>query len=407
MTRTGRTLSLIFYDNHSFPSSSRVPNTEHILLRFGGSKNKNSGHHTHNNTNTKPLKQSQIMTNAPIGIAILGAAGIAKKVFGAIEASGNQVLAIGCRDVARGRQFATECVANIPNARSNPTVCSYDEAIAFAGVQVVYIPLPVTCRAEWIEKSIAAGKHVVCEKPPAINAGVMRTWVEQLHNKNLLFIDGTMLSHGERIKKIREHIHEHKSIGEVRHVHADFTFLANDDDIRHDPKLEPIGALGDLGWYCVRFAQHLFGKPEVVLSASCQRNEKGGITDCFATLQFSGGIIQTFRVSFRTAVNMLFQVSGTTGVLSLDDFCLPCLDHGKGTQFTLQKNFLRQEGCALNHFRVAETVHVEGEDSTYQETQMWRNIASLVTNYSSEAATYWANLSVDTQETLDRIAEKL
>lgn len=343
-----------------------------------------------------------------VQIAILGAAGIAKKVFGAIEAAGHKVVVIGCRDLERGRQFVAECVASIPNgARSAPQVTTYSDAISFPGVQVVYIPLPVTCRAEWIEKAIAEGKHVVCEKPPALHAGIMRSWVDQLHSKNLLFIDGTMLSHGERIKKIREHIHELKSIGEVRHVHADFTFLANADDIRHDPKLEPIGALGDLGWYCVRYAQHLFGKPEAVLSATCQRNDKGGITDCFATLQFQGGVVQTFRVSFRTSVSMLFQVSGTTGVLSLDDFCLPCLDEGKGTQFNLQKNYLRQEGCALNHYRVNETVYVEGESSNYQETQMWRNIGRLVRNYDVEEAKYWAHLAIDTQETLDRIAEKL
>ena len=103
------------------------------------------------------------MTDLRFGI--LGAARIAPMalVRPAQRVSGAVVTAVAARDPARAQTFATK--HGIPRVHT-----SYDELIADPDIDVIYNPLPNGLHAEWTLKAIAAGKHVLCEKPFTANA---------------------------------------------------------------------------------------------------------------------------------------------------------------------------------------------------------------------------------------------
>src|SRR6478672_7529353 len=101
---------------------------------------------------------------------ILGTSNIARKNWDAIRNSGNSTLvAVGSRQRQRAEQFIGECQASAPFPE-RPRPMSYEELIASAGIDALYIPLPTGVRKDWVLRAAAAKKHVVCEKPCGVNS---------------------------------------------------------------------------------------------------------------------------------------------------------------------------------------------------------------------------------------------
>jgi predicted dehydrogenase len=129
-------------------------------------------------------------------------------------------------------------------------------------VDAVYIPLPVVVKKSWVIKTLISGKHVVIEKPVAMRAADYNEILNaaRIHHKFLL--DGTMFPHHPRTSKIIDSLCE---LGQVDRIEANFTFLADQEfldgsNIRARKDGDPHGCLGDLGWYCIRYALMIFGK---------------------------------------------------------------------------------------------------------------------------------------------------
>src|SRR4029453_17337366 len=101
---------------------------------------------------------------------VLGVAGIAvKKVIpGMQRGTSSEIVAIASRDPKKARDAAASF--GIPNAYG-----SYDELLADPAVEAVYIPLPNHLHAHWTARAAGAGKHVLCEKPIAMNMGEAET----------------------------------------------------------------------------------------------------------------------------------------------------------------------------------------------------------------------------------------
>ncbi len=98
-----------------------------------------------------------------IGIGILGAGGIAERamVEPARGVDGVEVVAIGARDPERARAFAERL--------DLPAWGDYDAVLSDPRVDLVYLALPPIVHAEWAARALAAGKHVLCEKPLSAN----------------------------------------------------------------------------------------------------------------------------------------------------------------------------------------------------------------------------------------------
>ncbi len=190
---------------------------------------------------------------------ILGAAHIARKNWKAIRNAGNSVLAaVASRDRSRGQQFIQECQASAP-VTTIPDLCgSYEELLRRGDIDAVYIPLPTGIRKDWVLHAAGQGKHVLCEKPCGVTSADVRDMLDACHKKRVQFMDGVMFMHSARLGLLRQTLDDGESIGSIRRIASQFSFLASGDflnrNIRVSSDLEPLGCLGDLGWYNIRFS---------------------------------------------------------------------------------------------------------------------------------------------------------
>src|SRR5262249_35826029 len=113
-------------------------------------------------------------------------------------------------------------------------------------------------RGPWVKQAAIAGKHVVCEKPCATSSEQLAEMLETCRQHGVQFMDGVMFMHSSRLDRIREVLSDGRTVGPIRRITSAFSFLATEDffrtNIRAQGALEPDGCLGDLGWYCIRFA---------------------------------------------------------------------------------------------------------------------------------------------------------
>lgn len=213
-------------------------------------------------------------------VGLLGASKASLMAWLALHRVGYRVTYIGCRNPSRGEALAKKVAESEDGERNGipipgtPAIGNYMDVIRSSQVDVVYISLPTSQRAAWVRACAQYGKHVVGEKPAASTAEELRVMLEELTMKRLLFMDGTRLSHGQRVDDVCRAV---KELGGPQHIHVNLSFPATEaffkEDIRVQPLLEPHGALGDLGWYGIRWILHLM---DFVLPTSVA----GRVTDC-------------------------------------------------------------------------------------------------------------------------------
>lgn len=190
-----------------------------------------------------------------IHVGILGAAHIARKTFRALNAaSGVTVVAVGSRSKEKAQQLidgytdADDTLAG----HACQAYGSYEEVLADPKVDVVYIPLPSAFHLKWVEKAAMAGKSILLEKPIAVNHFETKSIIDVCVKHGVQLMDGTMWMHHPRTRILKKIIDEGKVLGEVKEVTTNFSFAAPPgfgENIRSKRECDPLGALGDLGWY--------------------------------------------------------------------------------------------------------------------------------------------------------------
>jgi predicted dehydrogenase len=159
--------------------------------------------------------------------------------------------AIGSRSLEKATAFALAHAKR--DAPAIKPFGSYDEAINDPSVHAVYVGVPTGVEEELVIKCLEAGKHVIADKP-FLNAQSVLKIHKLAAEKNLLVMDATHFVHNERSHLIKEKVKE-GIIGELVSISANFfTSEMPGGNIRLDPKMEPAGAVGDLGWYTARAA---------------------------------------------------------------------------------------------------------------------------------------------------------
>jgi predicted dehydrogenase len=169
--------------------------------------------------------------------------------------------------------------------------------------------------------------------------------------------------------------------------------------------LEPLGALGDLGWYNLRFALWVmnFVLPEKVVGRTLSEHATDGRPvplEFAGDLFFPGGVTGSFYCSFRTENQQWAYVSGSKGSVALDDFVLPF--HGGESAFTVQKPAFRVQGCRF-HMDPHPTRHAAAEGSDgredAQEVNMVRRFGELALGGKPDP--FWPEIALKTQLVLD------
>ncbi|RFC43474.1 MAG: putative dehydrogenase [Verrucomicrobia bacterium] len=351
------------------------------------------------------------MTSTPIRWGFLSTAGIARKNWQALLFSGTgTVSAVASRDQAKAAGFIADCQREAAFPTTPRPLGSYEELLADPDIQAVYIPLPTGLRKEWVIRAAQAGKHVLCEKPCALDASDLAEMIEACRQANVQFMDGVMFMHTKRLQAIRQ-VLDSGELGTLRRLHSQFSFNAPADflagNIRMSSHLEPQGCLGDLGWYTIRMTLWALGylMPERVsgriLAAQGRPDSPDAVPMEFsAELFFPGGLTASFSNSFRTEHQQIFMASGTAGYLKLEDFVLPFF--GSETSFTVTKSSFEVDGCRFNMApgrRQISCAEYSNNHPTAQETNLFRTFNALVAGGQPDP--HWPEISWKTQKVMD------
>jgi D-xylose 1-dehydrogenase (NADP+, D-xylono-1,5-lactone-forming) len=243
---------------------------------------------------------------------ILSTADINEKVLAGVQGSpAVDVVAVGSRSAERAQEFAS--AHGIPRAHG-----SYQDLLANPDVEAIYIPLPNGLHVEWTLAALAAGKHVLCEKPLSPRAEEVERCFDAAERAGLVLSEGFMWRHHPQAERL-ESLVRGGAIGELRLVRAAFSFpLDRFPDVRWDAELDG-GALLDVGCYCVSGARLLAGaEPERVTGESVLADS--GVDSRFAgTLRFPGDVLAVFDCGFDIAPRDELEAIGSSGSLFLDD----------------------------------------------------------------------------------------
>jgi predicted dehydrogenase len=323
-------------------------------------------------------------------VGFLSTVGIAKKNWAAILHSGNCVVtAVASRDLDRSRAFIADCQGRHPFETAPVALGSYDDLLTSPDVDAVYVPLPTGLRRELVIRAAERGKHVLCEKPCAPGVADLEAMLAACRRHSVQFLDGVMFMHNPRLARLREILDDRRSIGPVRRIASAFTFSGNEDffrnNIRINGGLEPFGCLGDLGWYCIRFALWTLDwqLPEGVIGRVLSESENlpgwpGAPIEFAATLFYPGGVTVEFYSSFRAALQQWAHVSGPLGWLRVPDFVIP-----------------PNPGESVIEVNNQTTTVTDGA----QEIRMWRHFGEQIA--TGKLNDQWPQWAMQTQRVLD------
>jgi predicted dehydrogenase len=185
---------------------------------------------------------------------VLGCAAIAvRKVIPAMQGGeGSEVVALASRDPAKAKETAARL--GIPKAYG-----SYEALLADPAIEAVYIPLPNHLHVPWSIKAAEAGKHVLCEKPIALDAAEARKLLEARDRTGVKMQEAFMVrTHPQWLKAVE--IVRSGRIGTLRSVFGFFSYFnRNPANVRHRPEWGG-GALLDIGCYPVTASRWMFGE---------------------------------------------------------------------------------------------------------------------------------------------------
>ncbi len=343
---------------------------------------------------------------------ILGTAQIARKNWLAIRNAENCTLtAVASRNAERCQHFVADCQRQAPFDPPPHGYGSYEELLASEMVDAVYVPLPTGIRKAWLIRAAEAGKHVLSEKPVAASAADVREILAACRQNGVQFMDGVMFMHSRRLGRIRDVLREGKSLGQIRRIASHFSFAAPPEffrgNIRAQSELEPLGCLGDLGWYSIRFTLSMLdGKLPVQVCGHLLQSQRGPESPSSIPTEFSGemffadGVSASFYCSFLADLQQWASIGGSKGSIYVPDFVLP--NHAAQTSFEVSNPVYRVTGC---NFRMEDNRQqlTTPEDShgtaNSQEANMFRAFGALA--LSGRRDDSWGAWSLKTQQVLD------
>jgi D-xylose 1-dehydrogenase (NADP+, D-xylono-1,5-lactone-forming) len=259
-----------------------------------------------------------------IGWGVLGHSTIARVcMIPAISASDNgRLRALGTRSGGGAPPAMAAALAQAPSAspQFERVYGHYEEVLEDPQVDAVYVSLPNHLHHPWTLRALAAGKHVLCEKPLACSAEQAREMAAAATASGRLLMEALMYRFHPRSRAIKALV-DAGALGVPKGVRAAFTFpmtgeaLEAGDGTRLSPEMGG-GALLDVGCYTVSVARWLLGAEPV--SVQAQAVYRHGVDVHIAgTLRFPMGALAGIEAGFVSALQQTFSVTGTEGAVEL------------------------------------------------------------------------------------------
>ncbi len=226
---------------------------------------------------------------AKIKWGVLGTANIARgcTIPGMKLAKDCELYAIAGRSLEKAESFKQEF-------GFEKAYGSYEDLIADKDVQAVYIPLPNNLHLKWVKEALNAGKHVICEKPLALNAGEAAEMFDTAKENGVYLMEAYAYLHSPYVESLKKDIAD-GVIGEVDYIETAFVTQGYKEDIRLHKELGG-GAMYDLGCYCTTMILSLIDSEPEYVKAGAEFTDLG--VDCMTSgmIRFQNGARAAFNV---------------------------------------------------------------------------------------------------------------
>jgi predicted dehydrogenase len=261
----------------------------------------------------------------PLRIGVLGAARIAElAIVGPARSTGDRLVAVAARDRRRAEAFAARHGVE-------RVLGSYADVVTDPEIEVVYNPLANALHGPWNLAVIAAGKHVLTEKPFASNAQEARDVRDAADKAEVTVLEGFHYLHHPVTRRLHQLL-DSGELGDLRHVEVDMVIPPPaDDDPRWSLALAG-GALMDLGCYSLHAHRTLApwagGPPCLVAARAGERAGRPGVDEWLAAdLEFPSGASGTARCNMAgDERRMTYRIVGSRGEATAANFAQPHLD---------------------------------------------------------------------------------
>ncbi|MEP1145177.1 MAG: Gfo/Idh/MocA family oxidoreductase [Henriciella sp.] len=301
---------------------------------------------------------------AGLGIGVFGAARITAKalVHPAQVTPQCQLVAIAARDRSRAEAYAKK-------HEFAQVFDSYAGVLASEQVDLVYNPLPINLHAEWTIKALEAGKHVLCEKPFAMNADEARAMLAASEKAGKRLVEAFHYRYHPAFETCLAWLASDE-IGELKEIHAafDVTIKDNGTEIRHRVETGG-GAMMDLGCYPLHWALTIAGSAPSDIKASATLTKAGVDETLQADLGFASGIAAhlTTDMSQGTPFRAEMKLIGSKGEI---EFINPLAPHagarlrsssGREAEISPISTYTYQLASVLRAIQLGTPLPTEGE----------------------------------------------
>ncbi len=217
--------------------------------------------------------------------------------------------AVASRSIDKAKAFAEEFDAA-------KAYGSYDELLLDEEIDVVYVATPHNSHAELSIAAAAAGKHILCEKPLAVNEEEVQSMIDAAQTHDVFLMEAFWSRFNPSIREALGRI-EQGQIGEVNYLNADFTFYRNDPDDSRMLSMELAGgSLLDMGVYPVFLAYMIFGIPDKILAVA-RKHDTGADLQTAAVFTYQNAIAQIMS-GFQSQSDMRARICGTRGSIFIE-----------------------------------------------------------------------------------------
>ena len=208
---------------------------------------------------------------------------------------------------------------------------SYEDIINSEHIDAIYISTPHNLHAEWTIKAAGKGKHVLCEKPGAVNLNEGKKIIEAVKEAGVFYMEGFMYRCHPQIPKLLEII-KNKTIGEIESIETSFGYDTGKTipDSRIFNKELTGGAILDVGLYPISFSRLISGvatgekflEPNFI-NAEGRIGDTGVDEVAHANLEFKNGIKAKVSTAIRESMKNNAIILGSEGTIELPDPWMP------------------------------------------------------------------------------------
>lgn len=245
-----------------------------------------------------------------LGFGILGTGNIAGQFAqGLAGAQRCTLAAVGSRSAASADAFVRE--------HGGKAHSSYDALLADPDVDAVYISLPNAMHHGWTLKALAAGKHVLCEKPLAVTAAQAEEMFDAADRHGRLLVEAFMYRSHPMMKQVVADVRA-RAIGQVKLIRTSFCYHTSNihDNIRFSVDLAG-GAIMDIGCYCVDFAGLIAGSDVAAVQGYAHVHETGVDDYAAGVLRFDNDVLCDFACGMRVQANNTALICGDAGYIEI------------------------------------------------------------------------------------------